>query len=357
MVSACTSTGIARRPSRAIATHVPGSGRPRGQEQARRIRHLGDPGSGHLEAADLVGRPEPVLERADEPQRGLPVALEMADDVDEVLQDPGAGDLTVLRDVADDDDRQAAVLGDADQRRRRPRAPARAGRRRPRTARRRRSAPSRRSRARGRPRRCARGSCRDRSRPPGTARRAGRRCARRAAAPARWTPRRSRTARAGPVRAAAAATSSSSVDLPTPGSPLSRIAAPGTMPPPSTRSNSATPLERRGDSSEVSAVIGSGAATRGGGDGLHPAHDPGRRGLLGDRAPLLALAAPAHPLRGRPAALGADVCGGRGSSGSHGLRLAGAADVPVVAAAVVDADGPASTERSAGRPSPTACEQ
>jgi hypothetical protein len=46
------------------------------------------------------------------------------------------------------------------------------------------------------------------------------------------------------------------VDLPTPGSPLSRIAAPGTMPPPSTRSNSATPLERRGDSSDVSDVIG-----------------------------------------------------------------------------------------------------
>ena len=46
------------------------------------------------------------------------------------------------------------------------------------------------------------------------------------------------------VRAAFAATSSSSVDLPTPGSPARRITAPGTMPPPSTRSSSPTPVER-----------------------------------------------------------------------------------------------------------------
>ena len=38
--------------------------------------------------------------------------------------------------------------------------------------------------------------------------------------------------------------SSSSVDLPTPGSPASRITAPGTIPPPSTRSNSPTPVGR-----------------------------------------------------------------------------------------------------------------
>ena len=46
-----------------------------------------------------------------------------------------------------------------------------------------------------------------------------------------------------------AATSSSSVLLPTPGSPASRIAAPGTSPPPSTRSSSGTPLVRNGESS------------------------------------------------------------------------------------------------------------
>ena len=36
--------------------------------------------------------------------------------------------------------------------------------------------------------------------------------------------------------------------LPTPGSPASRIAAPGTRPPPSTRSSSGTPLVRNADS-------------------------------------------------------------------------------------------------------------
>ena len=59
-----------------------------------------------------------------------------------------------------------------------------------------------------------------------------------------------------PARALCAATSSSSVDLPTPGSPLSRIAAPGTMPPPSTRSNSPTPLVRRGASVVSIEVMG-----------------------------------------------------------------------------------------------------
>lgn len=41
-----------------------------------------------------------------------------------------------------------------------------------------------------------------------------------------------------------AATSSSSVDLPTPGSPATSTTAPGTRPPPSTRSSSGTPVER-----------------------------------------------------------------------------------------------------------------
>ncbi len=40
------------------------------------------------------------------------------------------------------------------------------------------------------------------------------------------------------------ATSSSSVDLPTPGSPASRTTPPGTRPPPSTRSNSGTLVGR-----------------------------------------------------------------------------------------------------------------
>ena len=47
-----------------------------------------------------------------------------------------------------------------------------------------------------------------------------------------------------PFAAVCAATESNSVDLPTPGSPASKIAAPGTNPPPKTRSNSETPVAR-----------------------------------------------------------------------------------------------------------------
>ena len=53
-----------------------------------------------------------------------------------------------------------------------------------------------------------------------------------------------------------AATSSSSVLLPTPGSPASRMAAPGTSPPPSTRSSSGTPLGRKVESATLTWPIG-----------------------------------------------------------------------------------------------------
>ena len=56
--------------------------------------------------------------------------------------------------------------------------------------------------------------------------------------------------------AVCAATSSSSVLLPTPGSPASRIAAPGTSPPPRTRSSSGTPLGRATDSVVATCPMG-----------------------------------------------------------------------------------------------------
>ncbi|CAB4552676.1 unannotated protein [freshwater metagenome] len=46
-----------------------------------------------------------------------------------------------------------------------------------------------------------------------------------------------------PCFAVSAATVSNKVDFPTPGSPASNIAAPGTKPPPKTLSNSPTPLD------------------------------------------------------------------------------------------------------------------
>jgi hypothetical protein len=215
------------------------------EEEGAGVGHLGDAATRLLEAADLIGGTEPVLEGADEAQRGLPVALEVADDVDQVLQHARPRDLPVLRDMADDDDRKITLLRHADERRRDL------------------------AHLAGMPRRSVDEAGADRLdrvddqqlgtsvvdmaqdrgevgfARRGRARRGGRWCARRAGAPVRATPRRSRTARR-PARAVCAATSSSNVDFPTPGSPDSRMAAPGTRPPPSTRSNSPTPVVRRG---------------------------------------------------------------------------------------------------------------
>ncbi len=51
--------------------------------------------------------------------------------------------------------------------------------------------------------------------------------------------------------------------LPTPGSPASRIAAPGTSPPPSTRSSSGTPQVRDLDSSTETWPIGTAGVVTG----------------------------------------------------------------------------------------------
>jgi len=66
-----------------------------------------------------------------------------------------------------------------------------------------------------------------------------------------------------PARAHDAATSSSSVDLPTPGSPASRATAPGTRPSPSARSSSPMPVGTARASSAGTSVMRS-AAARGG---------------------------------------------------------------------------------------------
>ncbi len=51
--------------------------------------------------------------------------------------------------------------------------------------------------------------------------------------------------------------------MPTPGSPASRIAAPGTSPPPSTRSSSGTPQLRDRDSSTETCPIGTAGVVTG----------------------------------------------------------------------------------------------
>ena len=69
----------------------------------------------HLEYADLIDRPEAVLYAAQKPVAAEALAFEIEDDVDDVLEQAGAGDVSVLRDVADDEDRDAGGLAPAHQ--------------------------------------------------------------------------------------------------------------------------------------------------------------------------------------------------------------------------------------------------
>src|SRR5690606_5007987 len=65
--------------------------------------------------------------------------------------------------------------------------------------------------------------------------------------------------------------------------------------------------------------------------GIRLPDDPRLRRLLLHGAPLLALAAAAHPLRRGPAALGADEGGRGGSTGGHAARLSMPTDTARIA--------------------------
>ena len=78
-------------------------------EQFAWIRHLDDAGFSHLETADLVGCAEAVFQGSEEAQRGLFVALEVADNINQVFECAGACDRAVFCDVADDNNRCAAI--------------------------------------------------------------------------------------------------------------------------------------------------------------------------------------------------------------------------------------------------------
>ena len=90
-----------------------------------------------------------------------------------------------------------------------------------------------------------------------------------------------------------AAALSSSVDLPTPGSPASSTTEPGTSPPPRTRSSSGSPVGRwRAASAGTLAIGRAGALT-----GPATTRSPGLAApTSSDRAPGLALGAAADPL-------------------------------------------------------------
>ena len=254
--SACSSASSGRRPSIVTVTQVPGTG-----SSWREVNSPEGSGTSTMPSSAISKQPTSsagpnrFLVRPDQPEAGVPVALERQHHVHQVLQQPRPGDVPVLGDVTDDDHRHAALLGHPDQRaghladlgdaaggavglgradglHRVDHQQRRAG-----------------------PPRCGRARCRGRSRRPGRARRPARRSARPAAGPGRRTPRPSRTGCVRPAFAHCAATSSSSVDLPTPGSPASSTTAPGTRPSPSTRSSSPTPVRTRAAASASTSLI------------------------------------------------------------------------------------------------------
>ena len=93
-------------------------GRAAGEKQSARVGDLGDAVSGHLEAAHLIRRSEAVLVRAHEAKGRLSITLELADHVDEVLEQARAGDRTIFGDVTNEKHGQVAILRDPDERRR-----------------------------------------------------------------------------------------------------------------------------------------------------------------------------------------------------------------------------------------------
>ena len=88
------------------------------QEAVGGIGHLVEPAGAHLEHADLVRGPEPVLERAQRAETALALALELQHAVDRVLEHARPGQRALLGDVADQDHRAAALAREALQRRR-----------------------------------------------------------------------------------------------------------------------------------------------------------------------------------------------------------------------------------------------
>ena len=78
-----------------------------------------------------------------------------------------------------------------------------------------------------------------------------------------------------PARTRAAANCRVRVDLPTPGSPPSRVTDPGTSPPPRARSASAIPVGAAADSSAASADMGRASPTSNPAGGTAPAPPPG----------------------------------------------------------------------------------
>src|SRR5262249_48550442 len=90
---------------------------PLGEERGRRIRDLGEAPLAHLEDAHLVGRAEAVLHGTQHTERVRPVALEVEDGIDEVLEHWRARERALLGDVTDEEAGGLARLASCDEER------------------------------------------------------------------------------------------------------------------------------------------------------------------------------------------------------------------------------------------------
>src|SRR3990170_6721952 len=88
--------------------------RMRRTEELRRIRNADEASSSHLEDSELVGRPEPVLRRAEDAVLLVAITFESKDAVDEVLEHTRAGYSPVLGHMSNEDRRDARFLRDTE---------------------------------------------------------------------------------------------------------------------------------------------------------------------------------------------------------------------------------------------------
>ncbi len=88
------------------------------EKDRRGVGHFLEALVGHAEHAQFVDRAETILHRPQQAQATVGLALEIQHGIDHMLQHARAGQRALLGDVADQEDRRAALFGEAHQQRR-----------------------------------------------------------------------------------------------------------------------------------------------------------------------------------------------------------------------------------------------